>query len=179
MATFTTYLQGDTDTEVGASDVLQFAGGSFDDPISVGSYNSSMHVKNSGGTEDSSGNNPNNVAYVSSNQGDWGDGTESLSSITNSECTELIEFSHGSAVETSSAEFYFWGASHNAAPSDVTLYASEQGDSDWSQAVTGSSALGLGDQGSTTTHNFYIAVSASPDSVGEKSFNQRVELTYS
>jgi hypothetical protein len=182
MATFTWSLQGTADTTIEAgTDTVQFAGGSFDGSIIVGSHNDSTHVKGSGGADDSSGNTPNNVKYISSTQGDWGDGTEGLGSMTTGEATLKINFAHGSAVSCSSVTFYAYDDTTTTnGPTGVTFYAAEQGDSSWTNAEGSGSALSLDDSGSSTSHDFYVACSCSPDSVGTKGdFALRMELTYS
>lgn len=181
MASFTHDLQGDTDTEITSTDLLQFAGGSFDGKITVGEYNDSTHVKADDDSDKSDGNTPNNVKYISSSEGDWGDGTEDIDQITDSECTLKINFSHDSSVETENATFYAYdGSDTSNGPSDVTFYAFESGDTDWTNAEGSGSALDLDDNTSAdTSHDFFIAASASPDSVGLKSGNKyRLELTF-
>ena len=69
-------LQGTTATTIDSTDFIQFSDGTFDNPITVNSYNGGTHVRSSGGANDSSANSPRNVKYISSNQADWGDGTE-------------------------------------------------------------------------------------------------------
>lgn len=181
MATYTWYLQGTSDTTIG-SDILQFAGGTFDSAITVGEYNDSTHVEDSGTSADnSSGNTPNNVKYVASGTADWGDGTEDVANILDGECTLKINFAHGSAVAVSSHTFYAYdGTTTTSAPTGVTFFALEQGDAAWTAAEGSASALSITDSASSTSHDFYVAVSASPDSVGEKTaFTLRDELTYS
>lgn len=189
MATFTFYLQGISDTEIEATDKLQFAAaGGFDSKVTVGEYNDTCHVKSSGSANDSSGNTPNNVKFISQSgggggdsQADWGDGTEDLDAITDAECTLKINFADASAVATESAIFYAYnGATTTVAPTDITFVAAESGDTNWTAAEGSGSALSLDDQTASTSHDFYIAVSASPDAVGLKdSFTLRIELTYS
>lgn len=182
MATFTWSLQGTTDTVVDATDVVQFAGsGGFDSKITVGEYNDTTHVASSGGAEDSSGNTPNNVKYISSTEGDWGNGTELITAILDSECTLKVNFSDASSVSTSAAVFYAYdGTTTTAVPTGVTFQAFESGDSTWTNAEGSAAALALTDQAAATSHDFFIATSASPESVGLKdSFSLRIELTYS
>lgn len=189
MATFTWYLQGTSDTTIEATDILQFAGsGGFDTAVTVGEYNDTTHVESSVGADDSSGNTPNNVKFISASggtggdsQADWGDGTEDLDAMLTSEATLKINFSHGSSVTTSSAIFYAYdGTTTTAVPTGVTFYAAEQGDTNFTNAEGSAAALTLNDNTTATSHDFYIAVSASPDSVGEKTdFTLRIELTYS
>lgn len=181
MATYTWTLQGTSPTTIGA-DILQFAGATFDSAITVGAYNDSTHVEDeSTSADNSSGNTPNNVKYVASGTGDWGDGTESLANITDAECTLKINFAHASAVAVTSHILYAYdGTTTTAVPTGVTFQAAEQGDAAWTNAEGSAAALTITDSGSATSHDFYVAVSASPESVGEKTaFAIRSELTYS
>lgn len=188
MATYTWYLQGTSPTTIEATDLLQFAGAAFDDAITVGEYNATTHVESSVGADDSSGNTPNNVKFISQaggtagdSQADWGDGTEDLDAITDGECTLKINFAHASAVAVTDHIFYAYdGSTTTDAPTGVTFVAAESGDANWTAAEGSAAALSIADSGSSTSHDFYIAVSASPDSVGEKTaFTLRSELTYS
>lgn len=189
MATFTFTLQGTSGTTIGATDVLQFAGsGGFDSKVTVGQYNDSTHVRNSGGSELSGGNSPRNVKFISQagggggdSEADWGDGTEDIDQILDSECTLLINFSDASSVEITGAIFYAYdGTTTTNGPTGVTFHAFESGDTNWTGAEGSGSALALADKTAATSHDYFIAVSASPDSVGLKSdFTLRIELTYS
>jgi hypothetical protein len=172
-----------------ATDILQFAAsGGFDTNITVGEYNDTTHVKSSVGADDSSGNTPKNVKFISQSDGtggdseaDWGDGTEDLDQILDAECTLKINFSDAASVAITGAIFYAYdGSVTTNAPTDVTFVAAEGGDANWTAAEGSASAVSLADQGAATSHDYYIACSASPDSVGLKdSFTLRVELTYS
>ncbi len=172
MATFTHYLQGSTDTTITSTDRLQFAGGTFDSAITVGEYNDSTHVKDDTDSDKSSGNSPNNNKY----------GTISSWPISTGDCALKINFSHSSSVETQNAIFYAYdGSDTTAGPSNVTFYAAEGGvSSSWTNAEGSGSALALADNTSAaTSHDFYLAVSASPDTVGTKTGNMyRIELEY-
>jgi hypothetical protein len=189
MATFTWYLQGGSPTTIEATDIVQFAGATgFDSKVTVGEYNDTTHVKSSVGANDSSGNTPNNNKFISQSggtggdsQADWGDGTEDLDQITDAECALKINFSDASSVSTEDAIFYAYnGTTPATAPTGVTFVAAEGGDANWTGAEGSGSALALDDQGASTSHDFYIAISASPDSVGLKdAFALRIELTYS
>jgi hypothetical protein len=187
MATFVWQLQGTAPTTIDATDKLQFANGIFDGKITVGEYNDSTHVKSNIGADDSAGNTPNNVKFISQagggggdSQADWGDGTEDLDAILNGECTLKITFSDPSSVITEDAIFYAYdGAVVANPPAGVTFVAAEKGDTNWTGAEGNGGALALTDQVTATDHYFYIACSACPDSVGLKSFKVRIELTYS
>lgn len=187
MATFTWTLQGTSPTTIEATDIVQFAAGTFDSNITVGSYNDSTHVESNVGADDSSGNTPNNNKFISQSggtggdsQADWGDGTEDIDQILDAECALKINFSHGSAVAVTSHIFYAYDGSTPAnGPTGVTFKAAEQGDANFTDAEGSGSPLTIGDSASATSHDFYILISASPDSVGEKTaFKLRDELTY-
>lgn len=187
MATFTWELQGTTPTTIEATDKVQFAGSAFDSAIAVTEWNDSTHVKSSGGSNDSSGNTPNNVKFISQSggtggdsQADWGDGTEDLDAITNAEATLKINFSDASSVATSDAVFYAYdGTTPATAPVNVSIVAAEVGDANWTTIEGSGSALALEDNTAATSHDYFIAVSASPDTAGLKTGSLRIELTYS
>lgn len=189
MATFTWTLQGASDTTIAATDILQFAGsGGFDSKVTVGEYNDTTHVKSSGGSDLSTGNTPNNNKFVSQSggtggdsQADWGDGTEDIDAITDAECALKINFSDASSVITENAIFYAYdGTTPATAPTAVAFVAAESGDTNFTGAEGSGSPLSLTDQSTGMSHDFYILLSASPDSVGLKSaFALRIELTYS
>lgn len=188
MASFTWALQGATPTTIDATDKIQFAGATFGSPITVGSYNDSTHVESSVGANDSSGNTPNNVKFISQSggtggdsQADWGDGIEDIDAITNAEATLKINFSHTSAVTTTNAIFYAYnGTTPATAPTDIDVRAFEVGDTNFTEIEGSGKALTLNDDTASTSHDYYIGVSASPASVGEKTaFAFRIELTYS
>lgn len=188
MATYTWALQGSSPTTIEASDIVQFAGsGGFDTAITVGEYNDTTHVESSVGANDSSGNTPNNNKFISAaggtggdSQADWGGGTEDLDQITNGEAALHINFAHSPAVAITNHIFYAYdGSTPTNGPTDVTFQCAEVGDTNFTNAEGSGSALSINDSSSATSHDFYIVVSASPDSVGEKTaFTLRDELTY-
>lgn len=188
MATYTWYLQGGTPTTIDATDIVQFAGAAFGDPITVGAYNDTTHVESSVGADDSSGNTPKNSKFISQGGGTGGDsqvdiggGTVDLDTITTANCPLKINFSHGSSVVTTGHVFYAYdGSTPATGPVDVTFKAAEQGDANWTAAAGSGTPVTITDDTTGTSHDYYILLSASPDSVGVKtSFKLRDELTYS
>jgi len=187
MATYTWTLQGVTPTTIEATDLVQFAAATFDSAITVGSYNDTIHVESNAAANDSSGNTPENNKFISQaggtggdSQANWGDGTEDLDQITTAECSLKINFSHGSSVTTTSHKFYADdGTTTTAVPTGVDFRAAEQGDTNWTEAEGSAAGVTITDDTTATSHDYYIAVSASPTSVGEKTaFRLRSELTY-
>jgi len=187
MATFTWNLQGVADTELEDTDKLQFAGAAFDDAVTVSEYQDSTHVEAAGGADDSDGNTPNNVKFISQagggggdSQADWGDGTEDIDAILEAECTLDILFNHGSSVITENAIFFAYdGTTPATGPTGVTFQAFELGDTNFTNCEGSGSALDIEDDTTAEDHHYFIGVSASPDSVGLKTaFKMRIELTY-
>lgn len=189
MATWTWVLQGQTNpTTIDSADVVQFAGGTFNSPVTVSAYQSSMHVDQNGGgsVDDSSGNGPFNSKYINSTQVDLGGGTVDLTTATTTGAPMKITFTDGSSVSTSNTKFFACQSTETttSGPTGVTFYAAEVtsggGDSTWTAAETSGGALALDAHGTpATNHDFYLCVSASPDSIGAKTFTLRAELTYS
>jgi hypothetical protein len=189
MATFTWYLQGTSPTTIEATDIIQFAGsGGFDTAITVGEYNDTTHVESSVGADDSSGNTPKNNKFISQtgggggdSQGDWGDGTEDIDAITGAECALKINFSHGSSVITTDAVFYSYDGTTPATKAvDIDVRGAELADTNWTEIEGSGSPVTIADDTTSTSHDYYLLVSASPESVGEKTaFAFRIELTYS
>lgn len=182
MALTTTFkLQGTSDTTIEATDFLAFSDGTFGNPVAVSSYNGGTHVRSSGGADDSSANTPNNVKYVASGTADWGDGTEALANMLDSEATLEITIAYDSNITVTDISMYAYdGTTTTNAPSGMTVQMAEVGDSAWTQAHGSGSALSIADSSTpATSHDFYVAVSASPTSVGVKSANKaRIEFTY-
>lgn len=174
-------LQGSTDTTIDTTDSIAFSDGTFGNPITVSAYNGGTHVRSSGGADDSSANTPNNVKYIASGTGDWGDGTESLTAITDAECTLEIVIAESTNITVTDITFYAYdGTTTTNAPSGMTVQAFESGDAAWTQIHGSGSALAIDDSSTpATSHSFFIGLSASPSSIGVKSANKaRIEFTY-
>lgn len=174
-------LQGTTATTIEATDSIAFSDGTFGNPITVSSFNGGTHVRSSAGVDDSSANTPNNVKYIASGTGDWGAGTESLNLILDSECTLKLTISETSNITVTDITMYAYdGTTTTAAPVGMDVYLAESGDAAWTNADGSAAALTIADSTTPATdHYFYIAVSASPSSVGVKSANKlRCEFTY-
>jgi hypothetical protein len=192
MATFKWYLQSvdvyGQDTEVRGDpddDILQFAGSAFDEPVFVGEYNDTTHVKSSGGSDLSDGNVPNNNKFVSQAGGTGGDSevsingaaAQDLDTVTESEAALRIDVSEVSSVIVTDAVFYSYdGTTPATAASDIDVRAAEVGNANFSQPEGSGSALSLADSDTPSTdHSFYIVISKSPEAVGLKQDKLRFE----
>lgn len=199
MATFTWNYYGGAGpawTDISTNTVVFSGSGGITTPITVGTWNDETHIGNGDpGTDQCGANHCRNVKYVSSTQFDLdGGGTETLNdtNLVATECTLRIDFTDASSVATSNGRFYtFDGSTTTVEAVGIEAYAFEQGVSatTWTQVNDDSGNIGgdntgerlaLGDQSASTTHNFYVAVSARPETVGSKTeFDFGIALTYS
>jgi hypothetical protein len=183
--TFTKILQGVSPTTIEATDILQFAGASFNSPVFVDAYQDTTHVKTSVGVDKSTGNTPNNVKFISQaggtggdSQADWGDGTEDLDQITEAEATLKLTVSNASNITTADAVFYSYdpGATIADPLAGIDVRAAEVGDANFTECEGSAAALALADQSTpATSHDFYIAISKSPTTNGLLSDTLRFE----
>lgn len=185
---FTRYLQGGTPTEISATDILQFAGaGGFDDPVFITEYNSTTHVKTAASADKSSGNTPNNNKFISQtggtggdSQADWGDGTEDLDQILDAEAALHINIADASAFAVSNAIIYSYDGVTTTDPlANLDVRMAEVGDTNFTEAEGSAAALALTDQGSATSHDYYIVISKSPTTIGLKEDVIRMECIVS
>jgi len=188
MAVYTWYLQGTSPTTIGATDIIQFAGATFGSAITVGAFNDSTHVESSIGGDSSSGNGPKNSKFISQSGGTGGDsqvdigaGTVDLDTVSTANCPLKINFSDAASVTTTGHILYAYdGSTTTSGPTGVTFVAAEQGDANWTAAEGSAAGVTVADDVAATSHDYYFNISASPDSVGEKTaFKIRSELTYS
>lgn len=187
MATTIEWRGGDQVNQIlpansGDNDTLGFFGANFGFSIRVGEFNNTSFVTNDDGTVNY-GQVPNiryyntSGAYVASELTP----TE-LRNIDNSEATLEIRLTTDSAVRTQNTSFRAFDRSNiDNDPSGVTVYAAEirkhspsvygSGDANWTQIHGSGSVLHLQDRTNETpssVQNFYIAVTVSPNSIGEK-----------
>lgn len=199
MATFGWEYYGSTGpawTSMGANTIV-FSGSATDNtvPVTVGAYQTGTHMGNGDPGSDQCGTNHcRNVKYVSSTQADKGGGTITLTdtNIAITECTFRVKFTDAASVATSGARFYAYdGTTVTNEAVGVDVFAWERGvnASTWTQINDDTGNIGgdnsgerlsLSDQAAGTEHYFYLAVSASPESVtGKTQFDFGLALTYS
>lgn len=180
-----------------------FYGAGFGYSVPVGSYQDTTYITNSNGT--SQGPQCNNIKYLNDRSGiiNSASAGTGLLWIPNAYATLNVRFTHTSAVKTQNAKLYIYDRTNtNNDPSGVTCKVAElihpdpvannngSGSSTWVKP-TGSSLVmslatspgmsGLCPNGASITsdrHDFYIAISASPDSIGSKSFAAYFSVEY-
>jgi hypothetical protein len=180
-----------------AANTIVFSGSSADltAAITVAAWQDGTHLGNNDpGTDQCGTTHVPNVKFITTTEFDSGGGTEALNdtNLVQTECTFRVNFTDGASVSTSSARLYaFNGASVVVPAVAVDVYAFQQGvtATAWTEinegtAPTGGDNVGerlnLADQGAATAHTFYIATSASPESVGSKTeFDYGIALVYS
>jgi len=183
MATTIDWFGGDAANEIvpaesGVNDTLGFFGANFGFSIRVGEWNNTSFVTNDIGTTNN-GQVPNlrfantSGAFVASEL----TATELLE-IDNSEATLRIRLATDSSVGTQNSAFRaFDRVNINNNPSGVTINAAEiikpdpvrgSGDVIWT-TIAGTGALSFDDQvAASSVHVWYVGVTASPQSIGEK-----------
>lgn len=175
---------------------LGFYGGSFGSSVNVGEYQQTTFITNGNGT--SQGQSVNNIKFLNSMSGIVGSATSGilLTQIPNYLATLNIRFTHSSSVQVQNAKLRIYDRSSiNNAASGVTTKVAElihlgetqvnngSGDTTW-HTPNGSSVIvdlapspgmsgiyagnGSNSTASSTRHDWYVAMSASPDSVGSK-----------
>jgi hypothetical protein len=188
MATFAFALQGASPTVVAATDIVQFAGGTFGSRIAVGAYNGSTHVKTAGGADKSAANTPKNNKFISQAGGTGGDsqvdvgaGPVDLDAVPEADAALKLSFSDASLVSVVDAVAYGYdGTTPATPPVGIDLRLAEVGDANFTEAEGSAAALALSDHTEPATdHDWFIVASASPTSVGLKDdFAVAMEITY-
>jgi len=109
-----------------------------------------------------------------------GGGVVNLNTVTQQQSVRITFTDGATSVATESGVFYAYdGAVDANPPTGVTAQAAEQGDAAWTECGGSAAAVTLADQGSSVTHYFYVIMSASPTSVGEKtSFAWKISIDY-
>jgi hypothetical protein len=166
--------------ESGNNDTLGFFGAGFGFSIRVGEWNQSSFVTNDNGTTNF-GQVPN--LRFANTSGTFVAGetvARELLEVDNDEATLRIRLNTDSSVQTQNASFRaFDRLSINSNPSGVTIRAAEidkpnpsvrgSGDTFWTTIAGSGSTLALADQtAASSVHDWYLAITASPTSIGEK-----------
>lgn len=183
---------------------LGFYGGGFGNSVAVGSYQDTTFITNGAGT--TQGQQVNNIKFLSAPSGIVNSASSGipLLSVPNYLATLNIRFTHSSAVKTQNAKGRVYDRSSiNNPASGVTCKVAEvihpntiqvadgSGDSNWITPA-GSAVIvdfvgspgtsGISPNGLNTTdiqHDWFAAISASPDSIGSKTqFGWYFEVEY-
>lgn len=183
MATFTWTAQKTTGTAtIGATDRIWLNGGTaVTDNVTVNSYQDGTHISNSSDVQQDTNPYVHNVKYLTSTTMSLdGAGSANLSTLTTANAPLKINFSDASSVTTTNAKFYAYdGTTDATAMAGVNFYAAEAGvTSTWVAANGSAAALSIQDDTTATSHDYYLALSASPTSVGAKSGKVKITLTY-
>lgn len=179
--------------EIDSSSGIGFYGDGFGVSIPVGEYNTRTFITSSNGTVE--GPEVDNVQYVSSGSAILGQAGSpvALTAIPNYLATLRVQFENDTAVKTRNAEVRIYDRDDiDTAPDGVTCYVAEvvhtgtsqtndgSGDTTWTQCYGSGSTLALVDSPGTsglspsgidttdTVHHWYLALSATPQSIGSK-----------
>lgn len=185
---------------------LGFYGNGFGVSVNVAEYQETTFITNSNGT--AQGAQVNNIRYQNVNSGIINSASSGvwLTQIPNYLSTLNVRFEHGSAVKVQNSKLYIYDRSNiNNDPSGVTQKVAEiihpdlvqnnngSGDTAW-QTVHGSAVIlslapspgisglyagnGSNSTRSDTRHDWFAALSASPDSIGSKLYGLYVTTEY-
>lgn len=186
---------------------LGFYGNGFGESVDVGAWQETTFITNSNGTVE--GRQVNNIRYQDAMSGFINSaGTAvALTRMPNSLATLNVRFENDSAVKVQNVKCYIYDRTDEAAPaSGVTTKLAElihpdevqnnngSGDTTW-HTPAGSSVIvdlapspgisglyagnGSNSTRSDTRHDHYLAISASPDSVGSKTlYGLKIKLEY-
>lgn len=163
------------------SDRVWWAATAFGSNIAVNSYQDSTHISDNNDVHLCTTHHVHNTKYLSATTLSLdGNSSSNLSTLTQSNTGLKLTFADISAVSTTSGSFYAFDGTTDGNPAGgVNFQAAEGGvSSSWVAANGSGSALGLEDQGSSTSHDFFIATSVSPTSNGNKAFKIKITLTY-
>jgi hypothetical protein len=207
MATVTFYANNYVINDAAGSGLGFYGDAGFAASVSVGSYQGRTFITNGAGT--TQGEEANNVKFLNAGSGILGQSGSgvALTAIPNSQGTLNIRFTNATAVKVQSATLYGYDRSNiYNSPSGVVLKAAElihptstqvnngSGDTTWTTLAGSGSTLSLcpspgpsglyagngsNSQWSATQHDWYVALSVSPDSIGSKTaFGLAMELEY-
>ncbi len=205
MAALISFLAGESFTinNLSGSGLGFYGANGFGYSVAVGSYQGRTFITDSTGT--AQGPEVDNVKYLNTSGvvlGQTGSGIHLLR-LPNYLSTLNVRFTNDTNVQVQNAKFYVYDrSSKNNDPSGVTCQVAEiihpnlnqdftgSGDSTWITAhgsgqtvdlVGGPGPSGMSVNGTTTSsyqHDWYLAISATPTSVGAKTFGGYMELEY-
>lgn len=198
---------GDGTTLQAGSGFGLYGDSGFGASVTVGAFQGRTYITNGAGTYQ--GPEVDNVKYLNSQSGILGQtGTGiALTAIPNQQATMQIHFNHSSAIQVQNAKLYIYDRSSiNNDPTGVTCYTAEiihptitqanngSGDTVWvnthgsgqtlslcNSPGTSGQFAGNGSNGgiASTDHDWWVALSASPNSIGSKTlFGCLVSLEY-
>lgn len=182
MATYTWYLNGSSSNiTIGATDTVHFSNGTFGGAITVNSYNDGIHVRTSGGADNSNSAGPQNNKYATANTVSInGTGAVNTNAVAQANCSLHLNFNHTSTVSVSS--WLFWvddGAVTTNAPSNLTVQSCLYQANGWTSNGGSGSAINLGNSASgNTNHDRYVMVSCTPTAVAAITARYGTSLTY-
>jgi len=182
MATWAVTAQLTTGTlTVNATDRIWLTGSTFATNVTVASYQDGTHISNVSDVEQCSSFHCHNVKYLTGTTMSLdGAGSANLSTLTTANAPLKFNFSDASSVATSAATFYAYdGTTDATAMVGVTFQAGEASiTSTWVAANGSGAALSIADDTAATSHDYYIALSATPTSTGAKTGKVKITLTY-
>lgn len=159
---------------------IWWSGAAWGANIITGDYPDSMHIADQADAHICTVHHIHNTKYVSSTQVSIDGGGNTNLPVSTGNCGLHFNFSDPSSIQTRQCLFYAYDGSSDINPmANVTFQAAEGAHSTtWSAANGSASALALVDQSPATSHDFYVATSIAPLTVGAKVGKFKITLVY-
>jgi len=177
------WQSGSTWHNFSADNMIGFYGTSYGDKVTVNSYQDSHHLRTSSGNDTDAcvGPHMTNLKYISgSTVSISGSNETNISNVATGDCIR-IRFTDGStSVSTENVKFYSYdGTTDATAPTGLTPKCLTTGASAWVTPTGSAGYMPMADQGSEINHDYFVGLSATPTSVGEKTdFAWKISLDY-
>lgn len=151
--------------------------------VQVAAYNVGMHLRTAIGTDTDAcaANHMTGIQYVAAGTCKVNGGTTvDLNTVTTLESIRIHFTDGATSVSTENGIFWSYDAATDVTPPvEVTAKGAEQADTTWTACGGSAAAVTLADQGAAVDHYFYVIMSASPTTVGEKTdFAWKIQIDY-
>lgn len=158
---------------------IGFFGENFGESVPLDNYQDTTVVTNSSGTVNSGA--LANVKFINTTQGDWGSGTQDLTSLSSSDATIHIRLTSGSAFRLQAVNLYAYSGSFVVGPAgsgsisadappnaNIMGYEVDGANASWTYMSGSAAPLALTPHISSATqnHDYYVVISASPTTTG-------------
>ena len=175
---------GSTWTSFSAGNLIGFYGiTTYGTKVRVNNYNVGMHLRTSLGSDIDAcaANHMTGIQYASVNTCQInGGGVVALNTVTQQQSVRITFTDGATSVATEGGIFYAYdGSIDSSAPTGVTAQGAERLDDNWTACGGSGSAVTLSDHTTAITHYYYVIMSASPTTVGEKTaFAWKISIDY-
>jgi len=159
---------GDDVVTIASAQRVGFFGDNFGESIPLNNYQDTTAATDDNGTINY-GALP-NVKFVNTTNGDWGNGSQAMTSLPSGSATLHISLHSGSATRLQAIRLIAYSGSLNKGPKNSIVQGYEVGGSNtsWTQMSGSAQPLVLTPHSGSaqSTHDYYVALSATPTVTG-------------